>query len=263
MKEFESNINRTYEEYHSKSIRVVDYWALSLYSSIIIDNLNPQIINSILSRINDTQLNYAHFEKTRNRLNLQSKAHGEINIELVYKSSFQFFEEYLAELISHCFRSFPYYMNLFEAKNEIPFEKIYNDSDNIQEIKDYMITYRVKKLIQSNNIIDAISRVEKTFNFQFNIEKEILDGLFVTCANRNILTHNSGIVNDIYISQLKSRKISTNLKKGDSVFSIIKTDYFLNEMYFQSTTAKKIYDTIIKDTNRLRLHHESLKKNFS
>src|SRR5690606_16916304 len=120
-------------------------------------------------------------------------------------------------LLYICFETYPKFMNKEEPKNEIPFYKIYDETSTIADIKDFMITYRVKKIMQSNNIIESILKFEKLFGFKFNIDKVLLDNLFVTAMNRNLLTHNNGIVNDIYLNQLKGRNVPTNLIKGDKL----------------------------------------------
>jgi len=256
--EFGTDISRIYDEYFAKSIVIVDYRVYNLYSNLFIENLDQQTIKTVLSKINDDQINFLHFEKTKKRISSQTKSYKAINFEIVYKLHFQVFEEYLSEVIYACFKNFPWFMNLFDTKNEIPFEKIYEEASSIEEIKEFMITYRVKKIIQSNNIVDAISKIEKMFHFKFNIEERDLDKLFITAANRNILTHNNGIVNEIYIQQLRSRGITNALRKGEHVLKTIEGLYDV-EIQNQGEIVKKIHEVILNDRVRLKKHHDSLK----
>lgn len=257
MREFDTDIDSIYDQYFSKSLEIADYRVHNLYSNLIIESLDPQLIKTLLSKINDAQLNYAHFVKTKNRIDSRLKPYKAVNVELVYKLHFQVFEEFLSDVIYACFKSFPRFMNLYDAKNEIPFEKIYNEKSSIEEIKDFMITYRVKKIIQSNNVVDAIAKIERVFNLEFNIEQGALDKLFVACINRNVLTHNNGIVNEIYIQQAKSRRINTTLAKGDSVLKTIEGTYD-QAAYNQGEIVKQIHETLIKESTRLTKHHDNL-----
>ena len=42
--------------------------------------------------------------------------------------------------------------------------------------------------------------------------------LFIGSLTRNILTHNNGVVNRIYLQEIKNQGMSTTYKIGDSVF---------------------------------------------
>lgn len=148
-------------------------------------------------------------------------------------------------------------MNSVDSKNDIPYDKIFNDDSSIEDIKDFMVTFRVKKIIQSNNIIEIITKIEKLFNLNFELSNEQLDMLFLTSLNRNLLTHNNGIVNQVYLHQLKLRSLTSPLKKGDDIFDVISSIEF-PDIYNMFEIAKIISKKLESDENRLVKHHESM-----
>lgn len=259
------NITQFYKEaskihliYLRKSKEIINYNIYNIYTNIIIENLSITQIKKSLNKASKNGYNatYERFQDAKNE-NTQNSNYETINTELIYKLHFQAFEEFLAELLYFCFKEFPKFMNSVDSKNDIPFDKIFNTGSSIDDIKDFMITFRVKKIIQSNNIVETINKIERAFKFQFNLSEKQLNDLYIASLNRNLLTHNNGIVNEVYLHQLKIRKLNSNLKKGDSIFELIKQND-INDSSNMINISETLMDIIQKDEIRLTKYHESL-----
>ena len=149
-------------------------------------------------------------------------------------------------------------MNLSDSKNEISLSKLFDNNYNINDVRDFIISQKVKKIIQSNNIIDTIKKIERIFSINFEITKESIDNLFVSSLNRNLLTHNNGIVNEIYLEQLIHKGINSgDLTKGDKIINtIIKSSF--DDYENQSEIAEKIQKKFKTESVRMFNHHSKL-----
>jgi len=249
---FKIEIIKIIKSYTTKCLQISNYRLYNAYTDEIINNLKEDHLTEALkSNFNEIE----SFKSTREEMKNQSKSYTIINNDLVYKLHFQFFEEFLSEIVYFCLKTFPQFLYNVDQKNDLPYDRIFDNNSSIESIQDYVISSKVKNIIQSNNIIDIILKIEKLFSIKFNISRETLDTLFISSANRNIMTHNNGIVNEVYLGLMKSRKIKTNLIKGNSIFQNLGQDLGRNN---QETIADIIVESFVRDSKRLIMHHNTL-----
>lgn len=259
MTPFQLKITEIRKIYIEKYMEIHVFRMFNMQTEFFFERGNSKMIEQIFESINSKTFNYKEFLTLNSEINNQKKSYKTINLESAYKLYFQIFEEYLSEIIYACLFHFPKLMNTGtgETKNEIPFEKIFDEQSTIDDIKDFLITHRVKKIIQSNNITEILSKMETILSCKFKFNEKDLDFLFLTSLNRNILTHNNGIVNEVYLNLLSKRKIESALNKGDNIINLIETN-ILNDAKNQMKISEIIYDVIKKDSIRLEKHHEKL-----
>ncbi|PIF61770.1 hypothetical protein [Flavobacterium sp. 11] len=253
---FAKQVSEIHLIYLKKTQEIVNYNIYNEYTNLIIGSLSVSEIKKAIEKSKNASATYRGFKNSKDIIT-KKRAYETINHELIYKLHFQTFEEYLSNFLYLCFSKFPKFMNSVDSKNDIPYDKIFNDDSSIEDIKDFMVTFRVKKIIQSNNIIEIITKIEKLFNLNFELSNEQLDMLFLTSLNRNLLTHNNGIVNQVYLHQLKLRSLTSPLKKGDDIFDVISSIEF-PDIYNMFEIAKIISKKLESDENRLVKHHESM-----
>lgn len=252
---FQIGVAKIAKTYNIKRIEIVNYQIYNAYTNIIIDNLKENHIEESLLILNDNSINYESFIEIHETISNQSRSYEIINNDLVYKLNFQIFEEFLSELIYFSLDTFPGYLNSIDKKNDLPYDHIFGNDSSIENIKDYIITAKVKSIVQSNNIIDILTKIERIFSMKFEISDLILDALFVSSMNRNIMTHNNGVVNDIYLGQLKYRGIKTTLSKGDAIFNQLNISADQNNQEIIVQIISNIFD---KEAERLVIHHSKL-----
>ncbi len=253
---FKKSILNIQKSYVVKRLEISNFQIRNLQTHLLIETID---IRKVISEIPEGKIpfSYEEFEKVNNETKTQKRTYEKINNELVCKLHFQFFEECLAETIYSCFASFPKYLNNAENRNDIPYEKVFDQASTIDDIQDYVITDKVKKIVQSNNIVDVIAKMEKLFSFKFKITKVELDALYLSSLYRNILTHNNGIINEVFLTQLKLRKLNIKARKGDNILDNIRYIIVTNQKN-QDIIVEKISEAIINDENRLIKHHDSL-----
>ncbi len=242
----------------NKSKEIHCFRIYNLFTSLIIEKIPEKRIEEILDNYDEPAAHYKIYLKILDEMNSHERKYESINAEVAYKLYFQNFEEFLSEMIYWCMYNFPKYIINDDSKNEILLEKIFGESTSIDDIKDYVLSFRVKKIMQSNNIVESLSKFEKLFSFKFPIEKNQIEKLFQSALNRNILTHNAGKINEIYLAQLSSRKLTSNLKKGENIANEHILKIIDQDEENLSSIASIIFESIQNDIKRLESHHNNL-----
>jgi hypothetical protein len=93
---------------------------------------------------------------------------------------------------------------------------IFKESD-IESLKRKIIEKKVKSIIQSNNIKKIINKFAYVFDIDITIAKEDIDSLFLASRIRNVLSHNNGKINSMFLSDLNKENIQTNYNLNDRI----------------------------------------------
>lgn len=133
---------------------------------------------------------------------------------------------------------FWFFPEFFNDKSNIDIKDIFN-SDSILTVRNKLIDQKVKDTIQTNNISQLIKKFKDLFGVEIKIAKENLDYLIVASNTRNLLIHNNGIVNNIYIQNLNSSRISSSYHNGDKVI--------ISEKDLRD--CNKFFNKIVEETN--------------
>lgn len=191
--------------------------------------------------------------KSINELNKIDKNILDFQNELSYKSYYQIFEEYINGIFTVLFIHFPKFLR--NEKFDLEFDLIF-EQENIQMIRDKIIEKRVKKYIQSNNILEILKKFESIFGIDISLNKIDRDKLFLASKIRNILTHNNGIINDIFLDEIMLKNISTKYKLNESIFPSLNKELEQIEDDLIGIIIK-IHDQIIKKLIQLKNYHDS------
>lgn len=204
---------------------------------------NPKIINDLLNE----------YYQNLNEILKIHKSYKVLIIEKIFVNLFAQFEEYVSDVYKILFKHFPKFLNLDDVRIR------YNDlfeQNNIEYLRFQIIERRVKSIIQSSNTFVILDKFKKIFGIDFKVETDIANKLFSISQQRNIIVHNSGIVNDIYISEFRKFGIDQDLKIGDYVLekTLNHTDMGqISGFLFNIVEAMNI--KFKEDFSRLEQHH--------
>ena len=193
------------------------------------------------------------FKSSTNQLEKGNKDIRDFQNELSYKAYYQIFEEYMSEVFKTLLNHFPKFLR--REKFDLEFDLIF-EQENIDLLRKKIIEKRAKKYIQSNNILEIIQKFKSVFGIQISLNKKEKDKLFVASRIRNILTHNSGIVNDIFLDELRIHNISTKLKLGESIYPSLEKELELIEDEMEKI-IQKIHKQIFKKIDQIQKYYDS------
>ncbi|NJO17939.1 MAG: hypothetical protein HC877_20095 [Thioploca sp.] len=168
------------------------------------------------------------------------------------------FEQFLFDCFCSLYTFFPKYLG---TQVNINVADLFID-ENIEHFKRNIIELKVKNFIQANNIVAVLNEFKKKFGISKKkdlISPEDIQVLYELYLVRNILIHNNGIVNYVYIKQvnkLLKKNVKYKFKKGDTVLNELK-----NLVQDIKSTSTKVCEQITKvlqeESNRLEEHHKN------
>ncbi len=184
------------------------------------------------------------YEMFRERFHTHLNDHDRVLYERLFVDNYQSFEVFLSDLFKALYYAFPRFLTPDVINQDIG-NVVYSDvfkSDTILRLRAAIIERKIKSVFQANNIAVAIAKLEKTFDIDFKIPEKDIQGLLEIAFDRNILIHNGGVVNDIYISGLNKLRITPKYKIGEKVVAddprVTESSKFLRRI------SVKIVDTI-------------------
>jgi hypothetical protein len=211
------------KEIKSCNLRFIDKM-LNLWSFLIVTfstelfskfALNNEII---VKALNDDDPNIINrYNEHKNELEQSYKNSIDYINEMSYKDCFQAFEEFLYDIFLVLFQNYPIYIYREKSsKTELDYNIIFKESD-IESLKRKIIEKKVKSIIQSNNIKKIINKFAYVFDIDITIAKEDIDSLFLASRIRNVLSHNNGKINSMFLSDLNKENIQTNYNLNDRI----------------------------------------------
>lgn len=176
--------------------------------------------------------------------------------ELIYKTHYQNFEEYIYKIIFSIYTFYPEFIKKDSEQIIMNYDSVFS-TKNIDDLKNSIIEKRVKDLIQSNNIVNLLKKMKSLFGVDLELEISELNFLFVTAQNRNILSHNGGIINSIYINELNKNKIKSRYKLGENIIENINIE--LNEIEDNiSNIGEKIFNKLSQKINQINSYAKNI-----
>lgn len=174
--------------------------------------------------------------------------------ELIYKSYYQNFEEYLSEIFVVLFSHYPIFLR--KEKFDLEYDLIF-EQNNVDYLRSKIIQKRAIKYVQSNNILDILKKFKTVFGIEVLLDKKEEEKLFLAARIRNILTHNNGIINEVFQEDLKFRNYKSDYKLGDSIFPHLDKE-LKNIEDFIAEISKSINDQIVKNIPQIEKYRENL-----
>jgi hypothetical protein len=177
--------------------------------------------------------------------------------EILYSGTLMLLITYFENTISKIFKTdFEKHPDRICLENKTISYSVLETSENIADIKDYLIDIEVTNLMYKS-VSDWLEYLKKNLKLKMEYVTEKLPQLKEIIARRNIIVHNNGIVNNIYLNQI----VGSDVKKGDvltvsreyidTAINLVETigiaiiiEIWLKECRKNSNDLDKIYSTI-------------------
>lgn len=206
--------------------------------------------------IEDLSLEYENFYL---KLSESGRSYENIVEEKNLIDAYSALEQFLFDCFCSLYNFFPKYLG---TQININVSDLFIDG-NIEHCKRNVIELKVKNFIQANNIMAIIDEFKKQFDISKKkdlIPQEDIQFLYELSLVRNILIHNNGIINYVYIEQVNKfikENIKYQFKKGDTVLNELK-----NLVPDLKSTSTKVCEQIAKvlqeESNRLERYHQNM-----
>jgi len=196
------------------------------------------------------------WQELRTNFGRNIKAWKKILYETVFLRAYQSFESYILNTQTCIYYLFPRFLTASPDDNRIghvSFTDLYGASSVLQARRT-LIENRAIAELQSKNIKEAIRSIENKFGVEFGIDLEDLKLLLQYSADRNILVHNHGIVNESYLTLLRRNKITPPHSLGAKIS--VDHDYTSNSLQLQRRIVQQIREALLAQAEQLLRYYE-------
>lgn len=199
------------------------------------------------------------YNESISELKKQNTNHNEILLEKVFVDQFSLFEEFIYDVFYCLFSSFPKFIGKdSDNKVAVEIEDLFI-SENLELCQKQVIERKVKSLIQSNNIKKIFGKFKSIFSLDFGIEEFQIKELVHFSLLRNLLIHNGGRVNSIYLDEVKKHSITKNeLPPGTSINEKILKPLAESFEELIEVISKKLFEKLINESSRLNNYHKKI-----
>ncbi len=180
------------------------------------EKLSENIITEFIAQYNHI-VSYPKIEVYQNNereLKNMGKTYKNVFEEKLFTDTYRVFEEYLKDIFTSIFTTFPYLLIDDKKKEiEVPFHLIFANSPDLEDYKNLIIAERVKVYMQGDNILKILERFKSTFYLTLNLQEQTKIECQRLALLRNIITHNNSKINEIYMDSIQKFAIPNNLYK--------------------------------------------------
>ena len=134
------------------------------------------------------------------------------------------------------------------------FEDLF-EAESLLAARRSVVRRRVKTLIQADNLLEVIEKSQRRFGVDLKISKTSRLALLELLAARNVLVHNAGVVNEIYMALMKRNEISTTYRVGDRV--TLENTYVDDARALTKQVAGAIFDAIKGSLTQIARYHSA------
>jgi hypothetical protein len=218
--------------------------------NVMANYLKEDKLKTLISKYVET------YKKAIDELKTENKKYEDILIERLYVDNYFFFEETISECLKTLYNFYPKFLNKTEIV--VDFDDLY-EQDKIEFIRQNVIDNKVKSMIQSSNTFSILKKFNSIFGIEVNIDTKTLNQLFIISQNRNLLVHNKGIVSNIYLWELKNKKIKSELNLGEYILNEFDDHNGIRESWkIIKSIIYNITNEIKKNEIRLNKYHKNL-----
>lgn len=196
------------------------------------------------------------WQEIRDRQKSQGSEWEKILSETLFLRGYQSFESFLLRVYICIYYIFPRFLasppdNILLG--QASFTDLYG-ATSILQVRRSFIENRVSSELQARNIKEAIQLIGTKFGIDLGLDLEDLKSLVQNLADRNILIHNHGIVNELYLIILRKNKISVPYGAGERI-SIDKV-YLTKTFELFRKLATQIRTAILENTEHIMKYYQ-------
>lgn len=164
--------------------------------------------------------------------------------ENTFKNFVSILEDYLKEVLLFLFNSEP--EKVFHKDGSIKLNELLR-YESIEQIKDHLIEKKVID-VSYNSLAEMIRYIEDVFKIKFEIDPDIIQALKEITNIRNILVHNKGVVNELFLEKQNGKEsffFEESYEKGIRLIIGVEGMEIIFEML--SKLGKHIFDVLDSD----------------
>ena len=178
------------------------------------------------------------------------------------------FELFVSDVITNTLTHYPGYISKISKSLSGNYNILWQ-YENIEDLRIAFIEKYAHDLLFSTDIGNALLLFGKILDIDFAIPKDAVKDLFRWSKIRNIIIHANGIVNTVFLKQLRERGIGvTEFDLGKRVFHLTKRAALNEHLATEALLLRKIATTVteylVADQERLGNHSAALQhSNFA
>lgn len=248
----------TYDSEENKEFKE-KFKSLGVVSKVLNSSVIMQECNCIDMDIYLQSLNYKTFEVTfkAEKDNYVKKKYGQYFIErptldknmylkkiheIKYINAVQNFEVFLGT----CYKVIYWYYPELLAQKDYEIYKNFKGKNKVYE-RESLLDRKTKSFIMNGDLTKSIDELYNLIDRSNAIPNECLDELKIICKNRNLIVHNLGIVNDLYLREIKNEKLRCDYKEGQYIFEGKENNDSITTYDGLDGFLQRVADVIVKD----------------
>jgi hypothetical protein len=245
---FENEINQSFVDF---KIRLDQQRIFSIQESLL-KKIYEAAVDSVGSDAFGLIEQYGNFN---DQLMAFGKKRDDLINEKIIIDAYSALEIFLADCYYNIFKNFPMFLGDVASVNVA--DLFFEDAD---VCKRNFIESKVKEMAQ-DNIQNMVLGFNRKFKVKVDIGQVLLDHAYEIALVRNLIIHNNGRVNRIYLNNIKRlKKVNYIMQDRTMISSEILADIALVVKEVSFNICDLVKTTVMSHSQRLFLYHESLVK---
>jgi hypothetical protein len=191
----------------------------------------------------------------RDRFNSQLPRLKDLLIERAILDVYASFEVLVADLLRVLFYGFPAFLVESDQNPSIGnayFGDIFRN-DSILNARFSIIDRKVKSLMQAENIVEAIKKAERRFGISMALSDEQLQKIRVLSGERNVIVHNDGVINEIFVESMQRHRVAHDWIVGDKIhYDVVGLNAYESLL---DAAVSSIIDQVTKGISQVQQYH--------
>lgn len=207
------------------------------------------LIDDVFKYLNRNKIDY---EKSRKKLIKVDKSMRKVNAGMVYKLYYQNFEELLSNLIYSIYLIYPKFLEKENDFDQFEMDSLYSKT-TVENIRKIITEKKVNEFIQSNNIITILKKFKTIFGVDLPLSEDEIKLILFFSMNRNILSQNNGIINSLYLSEVKRLDLINEYQLDENISSKVEK----LTVKIQATIPKiasKVYEFLVSNVSQIEIY---------
>lgn len=216
------------------------------------------LINKVFEKLSGTGLTQeeairdlvATYYDLKKKADTIGKSYESILLEKVFTDEYRFFEELIHDVFYVLYENFPKLLvGQLNQEIKMQFSEIYltpDIHDFHQSFKTTFIEKRIMKDIQGNHIVNILGKFKSKFGVNFIISSDEKQQIYRLAQIRNIITHNDGVINNVYLESLRGFKITPKYQLKEQIGKYLEEE-FKQEHALLSKLSKRLIQNTTRD----------------
>ncbi len=195
------------------------------------------------------------YEKSRRKLLKVDTSMRKVNAGMVYKLYYKNFEELLSNFINSIYLVYPKFLEKEDVYTKLEIDLLQKTS-TVKNIQKIIKDKKVNELVQENNIISIIMKFKIIFGVDLPLSEDEIKLILFFSMNRNLLIHNNGIINSLFLIEVKRFNLISEYELDENISSTLEklTDKIKGTI---PKIASKVYEFLVSNVPQIELFSET------